>query len=81
MLIKKFASVEVESGQRHNLESVLYCRCEFCSIEFHLNVKCTGDQTLDVTSHDLQSSDSMVVPVDSAGRPSEVGGFDSPEQR
>lgn len=57
------------------------CRCEYCSIEFHLSVKCTGDQTLDVTSFDLQSSDPTVVPVDCAGRAADMGGFDSSEQR
>jgi DNA-directed RNA polymerase II subunit RPB3 len=56
-------------------------RCDFCSIEFHLNVKCTSEQTLDVTSHDLQSSDPDVVPVDSAGRQADVSGFDPPEHR
>jgi DNA-directed RNA polymerase II subunit RPB3 len=56
-------------------------RCDYCSIEFHLNVKCTSEQTLDVTSHDLQSSDPDVVPVDSAGRQADVNGFDPPENR
>jgi hypothetical protein len=44
-------------------------------------VKCTSEQTLDVTSHDLQSSDPDVVPVDSAGRQADVSGFDPPEHR
>ncbi|XP_027346820.1 DNA-directed RNA polymerases II, IV and V subunit 3-like [Abrus precatorius] len=39
-------------------------QCEFCSVEFHLRVKCMTDQTLDVTSKDLYSSDHTVVPVD-----------------
>ncbi|CAH9114966.1 unnamed protein product [Cuscuta europaea] len=39
-------------------------QCEFCSVEFYLRVKCLGDQTLDVTSKDLLSSDHTVVPVD-----------------
>ncbi|TKY59003.1 DNA-directed RNA polymerases II, IV and V subunit 3 [Spatholobus suberectus] len=39
-------------------------QCEFCSVEFHLRVKCMTDQTLDVTSKDLYSSDPSVVPVD-----------------
>jgi DNA-directed RNA polymerase II subunit RPB3 len=56
-------------------------RCEYCSIEFHLSVKCTGDQTLDVTSFDLQSSDSSVVPADCAGRAGEMGSYESSEQR
>ncbi|BAT74875.1 hypothetical protein LR48_Vigan01g136200 [Vigna angularis] len=39
-------------------------QCEFCSVEFHLRVKCMTDQTLDVSSKDLYSSDPSVVPVD-----------------
>ncbi|KAK7317897.1 hypothetical protein RJT34_02505 [Clitoria ternatea] len=39
-------------------------QCEFCSVEFHLRVKCMTDNTLDVTSKDLYSSDHTVVPVD-----------------
>ncbi|MCO5610002.1 hypothetical protein L7F22_064237 [Adiantum nelumboides] len=39
--------------------------CEYCSVEFTLNVKCMSDQTLDVTSHDLVASDQQypVYPV------------------
>ncbi|CAJ2650287.1 unnamed protein product [Trifolium pratense] len=39
-------------------------QCEYCSVEFHLRVKCMTDSTLDVTSKDLYSSDHTVVPVD-----------------
>ncbi|KAA8536224.1 hypothetical protein F0562_028702 [Nyssa sinensis] len=39
-------------------------QCEYCSVEFHLRAKCIIDQTLDVTSKDLYSSDHTVVPVD-----------------
>ncbi|VFQ66614.1 unnamed protein product [Cuscuta campestris] len=39
-------------------------QCEYCSVEFYLRVKCLADQTLDVTSKDLLSSDHTVVPVD-----------------
>ncbi|KAI5075681.1 hypothetical protein GOP47_0009757 [Adiantum capillus-veneris] len=47
------------------LSSRVFSRCEFCSVEFTLNVKCTSDQTLDVTSHDLVASDQQypVYPV------------------
>jgi DNA-directed RNA polymerase II subunit RPB3 len=38
-------------------------QCEYCSVEFHLRVKCMTDQTQDVTSTDLYSSDHTVVPV------------------
>lgn len=56
-------------------------RCEYCSIEFHLSVKCTGDQTLDVTSLDLVSSDPSIIPVDAAGRAADMGGFESNDTR
>ncbi|GAV81673.1 RNA_pol_A_bac domain-containing protein/RNA_pol_L domain-containing protein [Cephalotus follicularis] len=52
-------------------------QCEFCSVEFHLRAKCLTDQTLDVTSKDLYSSDHTVVPVDF----SDSAGYDVPEQR
>lgn len=38
-------------------------RCEQCSVEFRLNVKCTDDRPRDVTSLDLQSQNDLVVPV------------------
>ncbi|XP_059652931.1 DNA-directed RNA polymerases II, IV and V subunit 3-like [Cornus florida] len=53
-------------------------QCEFCSVEFHLRAKCISDQTLDVTSKDLYSSDHTVVPVDFSD--SSSSGLD-PEQR
>ncbi|CAN6482400.1 unnamed protein product [Victoria cruziana] len=56
-------------------------QCKYCSIEFHLNVRCTGDRTLNVTSADLRSSDDNVVPVDVAGRGSNSNAFESSEQR
>lgn len=49
-------------------------QCEFCSVEFYLRVKCLSDQTLDVTSKDLLSSDHTVVPVDYSDTSS---GFDN----
>ncbi|GJV02096.1 DNA-directed RNA polymerases II, IV and V subunit 3 [Tanacetum coccineum] len=52
-------------------------QCEFCSVEFHLRAKCIGDNTLDVTSKDLYSSDHTVVPVDFSGD----GGFDNGEEQ
>ncbi|KAI8532755.1 hypothetical protein RHMOL_Rhmol11G0238500 [Rhododendron molle] len=39
-------------------------QCEFCPVEFHLRAKCINDQTLDVTSKELISSDHTAVPVD-----------------
>ncbi|CAN1307541.1 DNA-directed RNA polymerases II, IV and V subunit 3 [Linum perenne] len=52
-------------------------QCEYCSVEFHLRAKCISDQTLDVSSKDLLSSDHTVVPVDF----SEAAGDDSAEQK
>ncbi|ERN14637.1 DNA-directed RNA polymerases II, IV and V subunit 3 [Amborella trichopoda] len=56
-------------------------QCEYCSVEFQLSVKCDSDQTLDVTSADLVSSDIHVIPVDVAGRGMDSNGFDASEQR
>ncbi|KAF3435453.1 hypothetical protein FNV43_RR22542 [Rhamnella rubrinervis] len=52
-------------------------QCEFCSVEFHLRAKCHSDQTLDVTSKELISSDHTVVPVDF----SDSTGYESTEQK
>ncbi|XP_044508046.1 DNA-directed RNA polymerases II, IV and V subunit 3-like [Mangifera indica] len=52
-------------------------QCEYCSVEFHLRAKCMGDQTLDVTSKDLISSDHNVVPVDFA----DSSAYDSTDQQ
>jgi DNA-directed RNA polymerase II subunit RPB3 len=41
--------------------------CEYCSVEFHLAARATdSDQTLEVTSNDLRSTDPKVCPVDQA---------------
>ncbi|KAL0412578.1 UNVERIFIED_CONTAM: DNA-directed RNA polymerases II, IV and V subunit [Sesamum radiatum] len=53
-------------------------QCEYCSVEFHLRAKCINDQTLDVTSKDLYSSDHTVVPVDFSDSST---GFDNTENR
>ncbi|CAM8935334.1 hypothetical protein QQ045_015312 [Rhodiola kirilowii] len=52
-------------------------QCEFCSVEFHLRAKCINEQTLEVTSKDLYSSDHTVVPVDF----NEATGFETNDQR
>ncbi|CAI9769139.1 unnamed protein product [Fraxinus pennsylvanica] len=53
-------------------------QCEYCSVEFHLRAKCINDQTLDVTSKDLYSSDHTVVTVDFSDSSS---GFENSENK
>ncbi|KAL6209831.1 hypothetical protein ACLB2K_020770 [Fragaria x ananassa] len=52
-------------------------QCVHCSVEFHLRARCHSDQTLDVTSKELLSSDHTVVPVDF----SDASGYEASEQR
>ncbi|XP_010943195.1 DNA-directed RNA polymerases II, IV and V subunit 3 isoform X1 [Elaeis guineensis] len=59
-------------------------QCDYCSVEFHLNVRCDSDQTLDVTSADLRSTSPTVCPVDVAHRvlaSADPNSFDSSDQR
>ncbi|KAI3922420.1 hypothetical protein MKX01_006109 [Papaver californicum] len=55
-------------------------QCEYCSVEFHLSVRCDQDQTLDVTSADLLTADPSVVPVDVANAARSTS-FDSSENK
>ncbi|KAI3972174.1 hypothetical protein MKW92_051206 [Papaver armeniacum] len=55
-------------------------QCEYCSVEFHLSVRCDQDQTLDVTSADLLTADPNVIPVDVANAARSTS-FDSSENK
>lgn len=49
--------------------------CQDCSVEFTLDVKCSDDQTRNVTTADLKSDDARVVPVTSRQRGDEVSEY------
>lgn len=57
--------------------------CHACAVEFNLHVKCTGDETLDVTSFDLIPSDpgGACVPVDRRARELVHGEYGAEERR
>eukprot|EP00033_Pygsuia_biforma_P001593 GCRY01001794.1.p1 GENE.GCRY01001794.1~~GCRY01001794.1.p1 ORF type:complete len:303 (+),score=39.05 GCRY01001794.1:194-1102(+) len=65
-----------------NLEAFEYTRdcscqdrCAYCSVEFNLNILCTDDTTLNVTSRDLQSADAEISPVHGIGDEESEGGI------
>ena len=56
-------SAEVGTNFQYTRECTCQNYCNNCSVELHLNVKCTEDVVRSVTSNDLISSSNQVKPI------------------
>lgn len=68
-LAHRLGLVPLTSDQAHRFNFVRECQCDSmcpsCSVEFKLDVKCTSDGTMNVTSGSLLSSSGQVKPASS----------------